>query len=60
MTTTMNAYKWKKYSKPDHYWINALDDEGEENEFPNITDYFFSLDVSSLIFAMQDLSDKVR
>ena len=40
--------------------VNALEDEGEEDEFPKITQYCFSIDVSGLIFAMQDLSNKAR
>ena len=54
------CYNSKPYAKPDHHRVNTLDDEGEEEKFPKITDYYFFVDVSSLIFTMQDLDDKMR
>ncbi|XP_023742597.2 uncharacterized protein LOC111890744 [Lactuca sativa] len=54
------SYKSNPYSKSDHHRVNALEDEGEEYELPKITDYYFPMDVSGLIHAMQDLVDKAR
>ncbi|XP_023749791.1 uncharacterized protein LOC111898097 [Lactuca sativa] len=54
------SYKSKPYSRPDRHRVNALEDEGEEEEPPKITDYCFYVDVSGLIHAMQDLRDKAR
>ena len=55
---TQRSFKSKPYSRPDHHRVNALENEGEEQELPKITDYCFFMDVSGLIYAMQDLYDK--
>ncbi|KAL4553980.1 hypothetical protein LXL04_039903 [Taraxacum kok-saghyz] len=47
-------------AKPDTHWVNALEEDVEEEEFPKITDYCFSVDTSGLLYAMQDLGDKAR
>ena len=44
--------KTKPYSKPNHYRVNALEDEGEEEEPTKITDYCYSKDDSGLIHVM--------
>ncbi|XP_023743491.2 uncharacterized protein LOC111891665 [Lactuca sativa] len=59
-SSTQRYYKSKPYSKIDHHRVNALKDEGEEEELPKITDYCFYVDVSGVIHAMQDLGDKAR
>ncbi|XP_023769035.1 uncharacterized protein LOC111917605 [Lactuca sativa] len=59
-SSTPRSYKAKPYSKPNHHRFNSLEDEVEEEEPPKITDYCFSVDVSILIYAMQDLGDKAR
>lgn len=38
--------------------VHALDNEGKEDELPKIIDYCFSVDVSDLIFVMQDIGEK--
>ncbi|XP_023743493.1 uncharacterized protein LOC111891666 [Lactuca sativa] len=59
-SSSQRSYKSKPYSKPDHHMVNALEDERDEEEPPKITDYCFSVDVSGLIYAMDDLGDKAR
>lgn len=54
------SYKPNPYSKHGHHMVNALEDEKEEDEFPMITEYCFTMDVSGLIIAMQDLVKKAR
>ena len=51
-SSTQRSYNSKPYFKHDHHKISALDDEGEEDEFLKITDYFFTIDVSSLMLAI--------
>lgn len=46
--------------KPGHDKVNTLEDEGDEEDFPKIIDYCFSVDISGVIFAMHDLGYKVR
>lgn len=59
-SSAQRSYKLKPYSKPDHHRVNALKDEGEEDDFPKIFDYCFSMDVTGIIYVMQDLGDKTR
>ncbi|KAL4591274.1 hypothetical protein LXL04_004232 [Taraxacum kok-saghyz] len=58
-SSSQRSFKTKPYSKHDHYRVNAPEEEGEDEEFPKIIDYCFSVDVSAL-FAMQVLGDKAR
>ena len=59
-SSSQRSFKAKPYSKPDHHRVNALGEEIEEEGFPKITDYCFSVDISGLLFAMQDLGEKAR
>jgi hypothetical protein len=59
-SSSQRSFKAKPYSEPDHHRANALEEEIEEEEFPKIIDYCFSVDVSGLLYAMQDLGDKTR
>ncbi|KAK1432045.1 hypothetical protein QVD17_08934 [Tagetes erecta] len=52
-------YRSKPYNKQDSPRINAVEEEDEE-EYPKISDYCFSVDTSNLLCAMQDLGDKAR
>ncbi|KAK1441334.1 hypothetical protein QVD17_07181 [Tagetes erecta] len=52
-------YRSKPYNKQDSPRINAVEEEDEE-EYPKISDYCFSVDTSILLCAMQDLGDKAR
>ena len=58
--SSQRSFKAKPYSKPDHHRANDLEEEIEEEEFPKIIDYCFSVDVSGLLYAMQDHGDKTR
>ena len=49
----------KPYNKQDSPKINAIE-EDEEEEYPKISDYCFSVDTPSLICALQDLGEKAR
>ena len=49
-SSAQRSYKSKPYSKPGHHKLNALEDEGEEEDFPRITDYCFFVDISGMIY----------
>ena len=59
-SSSQRSFKAKPYSKPDTHRVNTLEEDMEEEEFPKITDYCFSVDTSGLLYAMQDLGDKAR
>ncbi|KAL4562281.1 hypothetical protein LXL04_034480 [Taraxacum kok-saghyz] len=40
-SSSQRSFKAKPYSKPDTHWVNALEDDMEEEEFPKITDTIF-------------------
>nr|XP_043631615.1 uncharacterized protein LOC122603068 [Erigeron canadensis] len=50
----------KPYSRSDYHRIDNVDKDKENEEYPNINDYHFSVDISGLIFAMYKLGNKVR
>lgn len=50
--SAQSSYNSKPYSQPDHRRFNALDDEWEDDGFPNIIDYCFYVDVLGLIFVI--------
>ena len=52
-------YRAKPYQKPDIPRINAVDEDDNE-EYPKISEYCFSVDTGGLICAMQDLGEKAR
>lgn len=54
---TQSSYKSKPHSTPGHHRLNALDNEGREDEFPRISNYCFSVGVSGLIFARHNLGE---
>ena len=47
-SSSQRSFKAKPYSKPDTHRVNALEEDMEEEEFPKITDYCFSVDTSGL------------
>ncbi|KAI3732604.1 hypothetical protein L1987_63810 [Smallanthus sonchifolius] len=59
-TAPFKPYRSKLYSKPDNCRINAVEDDEEEEEYPKLFEYCFSLDTSGLLYAVQDLGDKAR
>ncbi|KAI3802237.1 hypothetical protein L1987_30367 [Smallanthus sonchifolius] len=58
-STPFKLYRSKPYSKPENHRVNAVEDD-EEEEYPKLSEYFFSLDTTSLLYAMQNLGDKAR
>ncbi|XP_076960954.1 uncharacterized protein LOC143637445 [Bidens hawaiensis] len=53
------SYRAKPYYKPANPKINAVDEENDE-EYPKISEYCFSVDIGGLMCAMQDLCEKAR
>ncbi|KAK9077953.1 hypothetical protein SSX86_002010 [Deinandra increscens subsp. villosa] len=47
----------KPYYRNDNHRVNAVEDEEDEEDFPKVSDYCFSVDVSGLLCALQDLDD---
>ena len=55
------SYKSKSYSKSENNRINAIEeDEDNDEEYPKLTEYCFSVDTAGLMCAMQDLGEKER
>ena len=52
--------KAKPYTRPDKFRINAIEDEEDDEIYPNISDYCFSVDAGGLMCAMRDLGEKAR
>jgi hypothetical protein len=50
----------KLYSRSDKQSIHVVQDEEDDEEYPKISEYCFSIDVSGLRLAMQDLGEKAR
>ncbi|KAI3704181.1 hypothetical protein L1987_74396 [Smallanthus sonchifolius] len=59
-TAPFKPYISKPYSKPDNHRINVVEDDEVEEEYPKFSEYYFSLDTTGLLYAMQDLGDKAR
>lgn len=52
-SSVQRSYKSKTYSEPDRHMVNALEGEGEEDDFPKITDNcFFFVVVSGIFYTM--------
>ncbi|XP_021990920.1 uncharacterized protein LOC110887651 [Helianthus annuus] len=49
----------KPYAKNDNKRVNAVKDEDEE-EYPELSEYCFSVNIPELMYAMQGLGDKAR
>nr|XP_043619676.1 uncharacterized protein LOC122591474 [Erigeron canadensis] len=59
-TSSSKSFRAKPYSRFDDHRVDDVDKEKENEEYPRIIDYHFSVDISSLIFAIYELGDKVR
>lgn len=53
-------YRAKPYSRPENHRVNALEYEYEDEDYSKIFGYYFSINVSSPLYAMRDLGDKAR
>lgn len=53
-------YKSKPYSRSDDYRVNAVEGEDDDECYPKLTDYCFSVDISGIMCAMQNLGEKAR
>ncbi|KAI3695247.1 hypothetical protein L1987_78239 [Smallanthus sonchifolius] len=40
--------------------VNAVEDDEEEEEYPKLSEYCFSVDTNGLLYAIRDLGDKAR
>jgi hypothetical protein len=50
----------KPYSRLDKQNVHAVQNEEDDEEYPRISEYCFSVDISGLMLAMQDLGEKAR
>jgi hypothetical protein len=56
-----SSYKGSKpYSRPDNQNVHAVEYDEDDEEYPKISDYCFSVDVGGLLLAMQDLGERAR
>ncbi|KAK9073783.1 hypothetical protein SSX86_006377 [Deinandra increscens subsp. villosa] len=53
-------YRSRPYSKPENHKVNAVDQDDDEEEYPKVSEYCFSVDIGGLMCAMQDLGEKAR
>ncbi|KAJ0735658.1 putative retrotransposon gag domain-containing protein [Helianthus annuus] len=52
--------KFKSYNRSDNQNVRAIDQEEDDEDYPPISEYCFSVDNNELILAMQNLGDKAR
>ncbi|KAK1411207.1 hypothetical protein QVD17_37753 [Tagetes erecta] len=52
--------KTKPYFKHDNQNVHAMEYDEDEEEYPKISEYCFSDDISDVLLAMQDLGEKAR
>ncbi|KAK1431738.1 hypothetical protein QVD17_08334 [Tagetes erecta] len=52
--------KTKPYFKLDNPNVHAVEYDEDEEEYPKISEYCFSVDVGDVLLAMQDLGEKAR
>ncbi|KAD4585878.1 hypothetical protein E3N88_23479 [Mikania micrantha] len=57
---TNKSFKSKPYYKADNHKINSVDEDEDDEEYPRISEYCFSVDFTELMCAMQDLGEKAR
>ncbi|KAD6796232.1 hypothetical protein E3N88_07128 [Mikania micrantha] len=57
---TSKSFKSKPYYKANYHKINLVDEDEDDEEYPKISDYCFSVDIPELMCAMQDLGEKAR
>ncbi|XP_021992015.1 uncharacterized protein LOC110888818 [Helianthus annuus] len=50
----------KSYYKPDNQNVHVVDQYKDEEEYPRISEYCFSIDNSELMLALQNLGEKAR
>lgn len=58
--STHKSYKAKPYSIPLNHRVNALEEKEEDEDYPKIFDYYFSINVLGLLYAIQDIGNKIR
>ncbi|KAD3640093.1 hypothetical protein E3N88_29316 [Mikania micrantha] len=57
---TNKSFKSKPYYKADNHKINSVDEDEDDEEYPRISEYCFSVDIPELMCPMQDLGEKAR
>lgn len=54
------SYRAKPYSRSENHWVNALEDEKEDEVYLEISNYPFYVNVLGLLYAMQNLGEMER
>ncbi|KAL4582843.1 hypothetical protein LXL04_007404 [Taraxacum kok-saghyz] len=59
-SSSQRSYKSKPYNRKESQKVKTLEDEENDEDYPKISDYSFSVDTTGLIYAIQDIGDKAR
>ncbi|KAJ0861988.1 putative retrotransposon gag domain, aspartic peptidase domain superfamily [Helianthus annuus] len=58
--SSFRSNKFKSYHRNDNQNVHAVDQEEDDEDYPPISEYCFSVDNHELILAMQNLGEKAR
>ncbi|KAJ0681775.1 putative retrotransposon gag domain-containing protein [Helianthus annuus] len=58
--SSFKSNKFKSYHRNDNQNVHAVDQEEDDEDYPPISEYCFSVDNHELILAMQNLGEKAR
>ncbi|KAK9075696.1 hypothetical protein SSX86_004025 [Deinandra increscens subsp. villosa] len=53
-------YRSRPYSKLDNHKVNVVEQDDDDEEYPKVFEYCFSVNIGGLMCAMQDLGEKAR
>ncbi|KAF5773503.1 putative retrotransposon gag domain, aspartic peptidase domain superfamily [Helianthus annuus] len=58
--SSFKSNKFKSYNRTDNQNVHAVDQDEDDEDYPPISEYCFSVDNHELILAMQNLGEKAR
>ncbi|KAJ0734063.1 putative retrotransposon gag domain, aspartic peptidase domain superfamily [Helianthus annuus] len=58
--SSFKSNRFKSYNRNDNQNVHAVDQEEDDEDYPPISEYCFSVDNHELILAMQNLGEKAR